>query len=126
MAARIDPTSFYSRDDLAGMLKPLGIDPDSFISKVKPVKRFRLAWWGADLIEAIEKTPSIGRDNTPKPPKRKKPFGEDGPITREEIGLTAKTVMGNTLSAKRREDDPTDTSGGTVRNHPNPGPLGRR
>ena len=42
------------------MLEPLGIDPDGFIMRIRPVKRFRLAWWGRDLIEAIEKAPALG------------------------------------------------------------------
>lgn len=56
---RIDPHSLYSRSDLEEMLRPLGIDPDGFIGRLKPRKRFRLAWWGEDLIEAIRRAPEL-------------------------------------------------------------------
>jgi len=52
---RLEPNALYSRADLAELLKPLGIDADGFISRLKPIKRFRMAWWGTDLIQAIEK-----------------------------------------------------------------------
>lgn len=53
----IQPNCLYSRDDLIDMVKPLGIDADGFIARLKPVKRFRLAWWGEDLLEAIRNAP---------------------------------------------------------------------
>ena len=56
---RIDPHSLYSRQDLVELFKPLGIDADGLIVRIKPIKRFRRAWWGADLIQAIEKAPAL-------------------------------------------------------------------
>ena len=57
---RIDPNTLYSRSDLIEMLKPLGIEADGFIARLRPAKRFRLAWWGEDLIEAIQNAPALG------------------------------------------------------------------
>lgn len=59
---RIDPHALYSRADLDEMLRPMGIDVDGWIAKVRPVRRFRLAYWGGDLIRAIEATPALGSD----------------------------------------------------------------
>ena len=42
------------------MLKPLGINVDYFIAKTKPVRRFRLAYWGKDLIDAMDSAPPLG------------------------------------------------------------------
>ena len=56
----IRPHCLYSRADLVAMLRPLGIDADGFIARLKPVKRFRLAWWGEDLLEAIRNAPALG------------------------------------------------------------------
>jgi hypothetical protein len=88
--------ALYSRSDLASLLEPLGIDPDTFISRLKPRKVFRSAWWGADLIKAIEQAPSLPQ----MPPAknsgnrtRRKAAGRSGGelvagiFTREEIGL---------------------------------------
>ena len=57
---RIERDALYTRSDLVELLKPLGIDADGFVARIKPVKRFRLAWWGKDLIDAIQKTPPLG------------------------------------------------------------------
>ena len=57
---RIDPNALYSRADLIEMLKVLGIDADGFISRVKPKKRFRLAWFGRDILDAIYDAPVLG------------------------------------------------------------------
>jgi hypothetical protein len=57
---RLDPTTLYTRNDLIEALRPLGIDPDAWVGRIRPVKRFRQAWWGADLIKAIEAAPALG------------------------------------------------------------------
>ena len=57
---RIDPHSLYSRSDLIEMLEPIGIDADGWVARLKPVKRFRFAWWGEDIIEAIQSAPALG------------------------------------------------------------------
>ena len=47
---RIEPHALYSRDDLLVLLKPLGIDADGWIARIRPRKRFRAAWWRSDLF----------------------------------------------------------------------------
>ena len=54
------PNALYTRQDLADLLCPIGIDPDAFVKRVRPVKRFRMAWWGGDLIRAIDQAPVLG------------------------------------------------------------------
>ena len=51
--------AFYSRADLLALFGPLGIDADAWVARLRPVKRFRKAWWGADLIEAINRAPAL-------------------------------------------------------------------
>ena len=66
---RIDPYTLYSRKDLSDHLKPMGINADAWITRLKPEKRFRLAWWGRDLIEAIEAAPALAeKHETAEPP----------------------------------------------------------
>lgn len=76
----IRPTALYSRADLVDMLSPFGINADSFIARVHPKKRFRLAWWGADLIAAINKAPDLSGDEkgTTRKQRRRKPPADDG------------------------------------------------
>jgi len=56
----INPNALYSRADLLEGLAALGINADAWLARVRPAKRFRVAWWGADLIEAIGKAPELG------------------------------------------------------------------
>jgi len=59
MAFEILPNALYSRSDLEHELKPLGIDVDGWLSRIKPVRRFRSAYWGNDLIRAVNEAPAI-------------------------------------------------------------------
>jgi len=56
------PNALYTRQDLADLLHPIGINPDSFVARIRPAKRFRMAWWGADLIAAIDAAPAMEED----------------------------------------------------------------
>ena len=56
---RIERDALYSRADLVELLKPLGIDADGFVSRVKPIKRLRQAWLGMDLLDAIRQAPAL-------------------------------------------------------------------
>ena len=47
---RLQPHALYSREDLIRMLKPLGIDANGWIARIRPRKRFRAAWWCEDLF----------------------------------------------------------------------------
>ena len=67
----IRPHGLYSRSDLDKMLRPLGIDADGWIARLRPVKRFRRAWFGEDLLAAIRKAPALDRKGT-------QPLFEDG------------------------------------------------
>lgn len=95
---RIDPCALYSRADLEAMLKPLGIDPDGFVSRLKPRKRFRLVWFGEDLLEAIRRAPELSEPAPIPAPKNRggrRRTGPKGPrenlignvFTLEELGL---------------------------------------
>lgn len=132
MPARIDPTTLYSREDLGELLEPMGIDPDGFIQRVNPSKRFRRAWWGADLIEAIDRAPCLRLGGNPEPaaPRKvaKSRRGATAPISLEEVAADSPLEGGSRLAhdpTQRRDNDHTQRNGGTVRNHPNQGPLGR-
>ena len=63
-----NPHCLYSREDLREMLDPLGINVNSFIAKIKPIRRFRLAYWGQDLINAVNQTEPITMSETPALP----------------------------------------------------------
>ena len=56
---KIEPSALYSRKDLIENLKPLDIDADAWLGRVKPLKRFRMAWLGEDLMDAIHKAPAL-------------------------------------------------------------------
>ena len=53
----IDKDGLYGREDLAGLLKPLGIDADFFVGRLKPRKVFRQAFLGADILAAMQNPP---------------------------------------------------------------------
>lgn len=55
----LNPHALYTREDLIDLLSPLGVDADGFVARIKPVKRFRLAWYGEDLLAAIRKAPPL-------------------------------------------------------------------
>lgn len=59
MAFRIDPSTLYTRTDLLGELGALGIDADNLIARIRPARRIRQAYWGRDLIEAMNTAPLI-------------------------------------------------------------------
>ncbi len=71
----IVPTALYSKPDLAEMLQPFGIDVDHFLARIQCVKRFRSAWLGEDLLEAIRKTTPLagqGEKDLPEVTVRKR------------------------------------------------------
>lgn len=62
----INPHALYTRDDLAAMLKPAGVDVDHFIARLKPRKVFKMLFYGADILKALETAPSLAeRDELP-------------------------------------------------------------
>ena len=64
----IQPAALYSKQDLVEMLKPLEINVDHFLTRVQCVKRFRSAWLGEDLLQAIRNTsPLAAKDGKSLP-----------------------------------------------------------
>ena len=55
----IDPNSFYSRADLAGLLGAEGVDVDTWTARLRARKVFRQLWKGSDLLAAWETAPGL-------------------------------------------------------------------
>jgi hypothetical protein len=93
----IQRDALYTRQDLASLLEPLGIDPDTFISRLKPRKVFKRAWLGEDLLEAYRRASPLADLHTMPEPKnrgnrkrRSSPTKGNligGVFTPEDIGL---------------------------------------
>jgi len=49
---RIDPHTLYSREAPEQALDGL-MDVQSFPQRINPRKRYKSAWWGQDLIDAL-------------------------------------------------------------------------
>lgn len=56
---RIDPAALYSPEALEHQLRGI-MCLNTFLNRVQPKKRFKGAYWGADLIEAIGEVPVLG------------------------------------------------------------------
>lgn len=69
---KIEPDGFYSRQDLAELLTPVGVDVDTFLGRLKPRKIFRLVWRGQDLLAAWDATASLveRKERAALPPAR--------------------------------------------------------
>ena len=50
---RIDPNALYSSEDLDRELEGL-MDAKTFLLRINPRKRYKSAWWGQDLIDALD------------------------------------------------------------------------
>ncbi len=76
---KIEPNVLYSREDLERELDGL-MDVETFLLRISPRRRYKSAWWGQDLIEALngslpdERTPvagsRVGRNRPPRLPPR--------------------------------------------------------
>ena len=51
----IRPHGLYTRSDLDKIFCSVVFLAYGWVARLKPVKRFRLAWWGEDLLAAIRK-----------------------------------------------------------------------
>ena len=87
---RIERDGLYSRTDLAELLKPFGLDVDTWTARLKPRKVFKSLWLGEDLLDALKAAPALG-DPQPLPRarnggngKRRKGVGKHH-ITMEEV-----------------------------------------
>ncbi len=68
MPFEIKPSALYSKKELETMLQPFDIHVDHFLARVQCVKRFRSAWLGEDLLQAIRNTtPLAGKDGKDLP-----------------------------------------------------------
>lgn len=90
----IEPTALYSKPDLEKMLEPFGIDVDHFLARIQCVKRFRSAWLGEDLLQAIRNTAPLSAKDLPEipgPSKRRRRKAVDnligGMFTPSELGI---------------------------------------
>ncbi|MCE5229044.1 hypothetical protein LLG95_05545 [bacterium] len=62
----IQPNALYSKEDLEGLLEPVGLSAEAFIERLKPRKVFRALYYGKDLIEALS-TASPIKERSPAP-----------------------------------------------------------
>ena len=56
---RIDPDTFYSRADLAELLKPFGLDADTFVARIRPRRVFKAFLVGQDILVALATAPAL-------------------------------------------------------------------
>jgi len=92
---RIDPCGCYTRPMIEETIcRPLGIDVDGFLSRLKPRKVFRCAWLGADLLEAWRSAPALSE-------KQEKPRGKNrGNRGRRNLSPTGENLIGGIFSRK--------------------------
>lgn len=84
---KIERDALYTRQDLAAMLEPAGVDVDHFIGRLRPVKRFKMLYFGFDLLAALETCqPLAEREDAPALPapanrgNRKRRGAAGGPL----------------------------------------------
>lgn len=70
--------ALYSRAALAELLRPIGIDVDFFISRLRPKKIFRAAWFGKDLLDALAEASALGGSGPESNPRSRKRRGARG------------------------------------------------
>ena len=56
---RIDPSTLYTRQDLAYLLDGSGVDVDFFIRRIQARKVFRFLWLGSDILEGLRTAPAL-------------------------------------------------------------------
>ena len=97
----IHKDAFYSRSDLQELLKPMGVDADLFIGRLRAKKVFRAVWKGSDLLTAWETAPALadrGSDDGPDMPKAKNKGNR-----RRRPGPRKGNVCGAKLAAQMEE-----------------------
>ena len=63
---RIHPDTLYSRADLIEILEPMGINVNTFVSRLKPKKVFRMVYLGSDILDAFRNASVLGEDSDPE------------------------------------------------------------
>ena len=92
---RIEADVFYTRSDLADLLKPAGVDVDTFVGKLKPPKVFKQLYRGRDLLEAYENAVRPGEDRQVESPRSKTRRGNTPPLNEK------KDLIGGVIDPKK-------------------------
>ncbi|MCX7013940.1 MAG: hypothetical protein NTW86_15545 [Candidatus Sumerlaeota bacterium] len=77
----IHPNALYSRQDLLEMLRPFGMDADTFTARLRPRRVFRAFLVGQDILDALAKSPGL-------PDHKRKPFRQAAMRGRSPRGAT--------------------------------------
>lgn len=92
---RIEPDTFYTKDDLETLLQGSGVSAQTFLSRIKPKRVLRMLWKGSDLLTAWDRASEIGqvegRISSPKNRggrKSRKVGVIGGVFSLEELGLS--------------------------------------
>ena len=64
---RIDPTALYSKEDLRDLLGDR-VGVETFLVRLRPVRRFKNLYWGQDLLDALSCCPPLDEDRQPEGP----------------------------------------------------------
>ena len=86
----IHPNALYTRSDLETAFSEMGVDVDTFISKIKPKRISKAVYWGADLIEAIneaEPLQGLSRSRSKLRFSRERRRAKAAPFTDKELGI---------------------------------------
>lgn len=68
---RIERDTLYTRADLAELLAPAGVDPDTFIARLRPRKVFRCLYRGADILTAYDQAAPLAEQHALPPAKNR-------------------------------------------------------
>ena len=94
--------TLYTREDLASMLGPAGINVDTFIARLRPRKVFRMVWLGEDLLDALRKAPSLCEGEVDVPPAGSEPRRRGRP--RAARGGSSTSKIDQYLQSLREEE----------------------
>ena len=85
----LDPQTFYTRDDLAELLRGSGVDVDLFIARIKPRKVFRKLYSGKDLLAGYDQARCLSETE----------YSQDLPSPRKSIRSGSRTRSLHSKSA---------------------------
>jgi len=97
----IHKDAFYSRSDLQELLKPMGVDVDLFIGRLKARKVFRQLWRGADILDAYAAAPALADRSSADGPDM--PAARNRGNRRRRPGARVDNVPGAELRRYREE-----------------------
>ena len=96
----IHKDAFYSRSDLQELLKPMGLDVDLFIGRLKARKVFRAVWKGSDILTAWGTAPALADHEADGPDM---PAARNRGNRRRRPGARKGNVPGAKLAAQMEE-----------------------